>query len=359
MRCGLYLLLAIGCELLLAQPAELARADATVLKPPLTGLISMGRIGFVNHPGPPDNSLESIEARPETFDGVAVNITWAQLQPDGEGLDTRALDRALTAVEEYNRLHRSKPLAIRLRVFAGTNAPERIKRLGGDPIVVFNHEHEPVTVGRFWSDPYRILWRELQARLAARYDDNPLIRETSVTSCSARGDEPLILPFYRASSLVFLHRAGFTDAAYRRCLKLALDDYDAWKKTRVDFTFNPFPMTDGAPTMDRDFTLELMSEWRKKMGNRGTLMNHGLIVPLRPQLQPIFERMRALGPPFGFQMFSPETSYWPEAIDYAVTLGANSVELWPPFARFAGFAAFSVETLRMWSERLKANKSAE
>lgn len=330
--------------------------SAQSVKPPLTGLISMGRITFVHRLGmAPDNSLGTIEAAPEAFDGLAINVTWQQLQPTPETLDTSVLDRALADVASYNRTHPGKPLRVKLRVYASGRAPEWAKALSGGPVSVVDRQGQTITIGRFWTAPFQTAWEHLQQQLAARYDDAPLIAEVSVTGCTARADEPFVLPV-DAVSLANLRAAGFTDAAYRACLRAAPDAYSAWKRTRIDFDFSVFRSTEGASRQDFNFTRQLMESFRQRLGVRAVLINHGLFVPVRPRAQRVDDEMRALGPDVELQMFSPKTDYWDAAVTYAAhDLKANAVEVWPPFANFQGFAAIPVETLRKWSAELKAN----
>jgi hypothetical protein len=330
--------------------------SAQTIKPPLTGLVSMGRITFVHQLGAaPDNSLDAIAAAPGAFDGVSINVTWDQLQPTPGALDTSVLDRALADVTAYNRAHPTKPLAVRLRVYASGRSPAWAKALGGGPVTVIDREGQAITIGRFWTSPFQLAWERLQQRLAARYDDAPLIAEVSISSCAARADEPFVLPA-DAVSLANLRAAGFTDAAYRACLRAAPDAYAAWKRTRIDFDVSAFRDTEGAVRQDMGFSRQIMESFRQRLGARAVLINHCLFVPVRPRAQPIFDEMRALGPEIELQMFSPETSYWDAAVTYAAhDLKANVVEVWPPFSRFQGFAAFPVETLRKWSAELKAN----
>jgi hypothetical protein len=306
----------------------------------------------------PDNSLAAIAAAGGAFDGVAINVTWDQLQPTPGILDTSALDRALADVAAYNHAHSTRPLAVRLRVFASGRAPAWAKALAGGPVTVVDRQGRTITIGRFWTAPFQLAWSRLQQQLAARYDDAPLIAETSIGSCTSRGNEPFILPLDKVS-LANLHAAGFTDAAYRACLQSAPEAYDAWKKTRIDFTFNTFPSTDGAVRPDDGFARQVMDAFRRRLGARAALMNHGLVFPIRPRARRIYDEMRALGPEIELQMISPQTSYWDAAVTYAAhDLAANVVEVWPPSGQFQGFAAIPADTLRKWSSELRANSTA-
>src|SRR5215216_4736206 len=96
------------------------------VKPPIRGLVSMGAYRFVGYGGDPVNTLEPLNAKPGIFGGLVVIASWKQLQP----------------------------IAVKLRVWGGFEAPDWAKALGGPPIeTIFNEK--PRTVGRFWSPAYR------------------------------------------------------------------------------------------------------------------------------------------------------------------------------------------------------------
>jgi len=215
-----------------------------------------------------------------------------------------------------------------------------------------NHE-EPLLLGRFWQPGYRQAWRKLQQQLAARYDEHPLIRGVSITSCTSRVDEPFILPLDDAS-IQALKRAGFTDAAYERCLKEAVDDYAAWHFTPVDYSFNVYHRIDGPPRLDYAVTLAVMAQFRQQLGPRGILMNHGLTYPPLARVKPLHDAFMRLGPPVSMQMLAPDSSPWDAAITLAAhDLRADSVEIWPAAGRkFSGYETLPEGQLRNWSDRL-------
>jgi len=162
--------LSIVCAaaLLLLQPSLLSAQD---IKPPIRGLVSMGAYRFVGYGGDPVNTLEPLNAKPGIFGGLVVIASWKQLQPtpDAEIGPNNVVDRALAEVRAYNERNPQKPIAVKLRVWGGFEAPDWAKSLGGPPIeTIFNEK--PRTVGRFWSPAYRQAWAGLQQQLAARFD---------------------------------------------------------------------------------------------------------------------------------------------------------------------------------------------
>ena len=141
-------LLLLACTLLL--PVQAAHAED--VKVPIRGLVSMGAYRFVGSGGDPVNTLEPLNAKPGIFGGLVVIASWKQLQPtpDSEIGPNNVIDRALAEVRAYNERNPGRPLAVKLRVWGGFEAPDWAKQLGGPAIdTIFNEK--PRSVGRFWS----------------------------------------------------------------------------------------------------------------------------------------------------------------------------------------------------------------
>ena len=335
---------------------------AVPFKAPLSGLVSMGNIDFNRRGGAPDNSLADLYARPRIFAGVALNITWAQVEPGDGVLDMSPIDGALAAVCKYNQQFEINPLRVSLRLWAGRNAPAWIERLGGAAVTVVRRSTE-ISIGRFWSNSYREAWRKLQTRLAEIYDANPLIAGIENSSCSANSDEPFILSLDKFS-LANLHEAGFTDAAYQACLEDSYLDYSGWHVTPIEYPFNAFHHTDKGPQLDWDFTRRLMEEWRRRLGRRGILANHGLgnsaayglgdfAAPERGVLaeETVLAALTQIGPPIELQLYSPKTDP-AAAISSGLSYGASEIELWDGPCRGCSFAKFSNEELAQWAAQI-------
>lgn len=325
------------------------------IKPALHGLVYMGKIDFHNTDGGvPDNaqSVRNLDALPDVFSGVVINATWAQLEPQPNEFSTGVIDQALAAIRSYNAQHPNLPLAVRLRVWGGPNAPEWAKTMGGPPVQVL-HRNMPITIGRFWSMPYRQAWQQLQSRLAAKYDSEPLIDEVANSSCASMTDEPFIFAG-DAPSLASMESAGFNDADERNCLMDSAADYAGWHATRIEFPFNPYRSIQmGRLRPDIEFTLAVMQHWRQVLGPRGVISSHALQSSPPERLAPIYDYLRRLGPPIELQMFAPRNIDWNGAIQYAVSLGATAVELWPDTV--FGNQGISPQALKTWASELQHN----
>ena len=248
-------------------------------KPPIRGLVSMGAYKFVSFPGTqPANTMAPLLAKPGIFSGIVLVPSWQQLQPVADGpLVTDVIDNFLAQVRGYNASH-ARPLAVKLRVWGGFVAPPWATTLNGHPAIQVMHNGKPRTLGRFWSPPYRKAWANLQAMLAARYDNEPLIQEVAVTSCMSFTAEPFFVPTAGADGatvLAALNANGFTDGGYRFCLSNALNDYAPWQRTRLVLAVNPYRYMQGG-NGDPQFTYTIMSACRTGLGVRCGLGIHDL-----------------------------------------------------------------------------------
>jgi len=364
MMCKFARFLGIFCVLLMLIPGNgtaLAQSDSP--KAPVRGLIDMGDIIFNHTPGLiPVNTTANIEQVPGVFTGKMLNVLWSQLQPtDANTFDFSAIDSGLSAVQAYNARHPDAAVQVILRVFGGPNSPDWVKHLDGDPVTVIHKALEwktgiAETVGRFWSASYRSQWRALQAALAAQYDDNPLISNVMATSCSSITDESFIIPLDSESQHNML-AAGFTDAQYQDCLLHSVDDYSAWKRSAVEFTFNPYRKLQVKPIQtDEGLAVQVMTNCRTVLGPRCVIGTECLgVCDQSPLYTAIFAQIKTLGAPVSFEPYSPATFSTDMAqadatVDQAVAYGASSLEIWP---LKDGFASIPLNHLVAWAKKIQ------
>src|SRR5262245_5007529 len=312
--------LLVACAMLSLPPAGGALADPQI-KPPIRGLVSMGAYRFVGKGGDPVNTLEPLNAKAGIFSGLVIIASWKQLQPTptSEIGDHNVIDQALADVRAYNEQNPAKPLAVKLRVWGGFEAPDWALQLGGAPIST-EHNGRQRVLGRFWSDAYRQAWSRLQVQLAAKYDARPLIREVAVTSCMSFTAEPFFLP-NEPSVAAPLRAAGYTDAAHRQCLEHAVADYAPWQASRLVLG-------------DVAFTEQVMRACRQAVGRRCVFDNHDLDAVPPKSLLPIYAIMQRMGPEIEFQTLHTTPQDFEGTIRKGVSLGASSIELWQDYGGF-------------------------
>lgn len=218
--------------------------------------------------------------------------------------------------------------------------------------ITADHNDKPRRVGRFWSREYRRAWARPQQQLAAKYDSWPLNREVSVTSCMSFTAEPFFVPA-EASVQKPIRAAGFTEAAYKECLTHALDDYTAWKTSRLVLSVNPLRTGVGQGPGDPDFTMRIMRDCRKTLGRRCVFDNHNLDTALPSPIIPLYALMKELGPEIVFQTVRTTPKDFEGTIKKGVAEGATSIELWQDYG---GFPAVPDAQLTRWAALVEANK---
>ena len=297
------------------------QTDAKVsgqLKPVLGGLLDRQKL--------PDKAYWSV------LSGFVVQVDWSELQaaPGAPLPPNNPIDQAIAAA-------RAAHLRIKLRVDAGTMAPEWVKRLGGNPIPVqftnpVTGELTSGTIGRFWTAAFGRAYQDLQNKLAARYDNVPEIAQTSITRCITFFAEPFLRQARRIPATAnALLAAGYSDTADETCQKEQIQAAAVWKHTRSGLSFNPYQRLhpDGSVTTDEKFTEEMMRYCRAVLGARCVLENHSIRTTSQSVWYgPMYAAIRALGGPISYQTAAPNrVGDLLGTLAWAAGQGASSVEL--------------------------------
>jgi hypothetical protein len=330
----------------------------------------MGSLAFNHAPGTlPDNAMEEINAHPGIYAGAVVNVLWSQLEPQQGIFDDTAITSALATIAAYNAQYPSTPVVAKLRINAGVGTPAWVAQLTGGPITVAS-ESGTMQIGAFWTPAYKAAWQALQAHLASEYDGSTSIAEVAISSCSSRTDEPFIISL-DPSSLANMRQFGYSDAAYMTCLLGAKDDYAAWVKTPLDFTFNAFQASDNCTaenstncrSSDPSFSIQVLDDFRGAIGtSRSVIANHGLQNPLAPgalplysEFQNLYNQAQAQTPPsespLEFQSYAP-TVDWDSTIQLGLTYHPTEIEIWDTVAA-GGNADISTAQLQNYASELK------
>ena len=323
--------------------AAASSAPSDLAKQPITGLVAMGNpVGALKYEDP----LKEVKVHPGVYSGVVINAVWMYLEPERGIYDFSSIDDALDAIAEYNEQHPENPISAKLRIFGGTVAPSYVKELGGGPITVHPSRGPSVEIGLFWTEAYGNRFAALLAQLAHRYDHNDLLREVCVSTAASLTAEPFIAPLNRESNPL-LRAEGFNDALYRQAIRRALDDYQVWKVTAIDFPFNVFSSTDTGWFSDAEFTIDLMRDFRARYGERAVISNHGLHDPLSEGAALIYPTIQELGVPVAFQTRGPEDDF-NAAIRIGFEYGMTEFEVWQTVDA-GGRADISYDALKEWA----------
>jgi hypothetical protein len=343
-----------------AANAKPAAVHSVRQKQSLRGLVDMG----VQAPYALDTPFPTVDTSAITpyagaFGGIVINEGWAQLEPSAGHERWQDLDTSLSAVKAWNIAHPTAQVGVKFRIFGGNTAPDWAKSLGGSPITVVTKGISH-TYGRWWTNPYAKAWSSFQHALAARYDDNPLVRAVSVSSCATLTGEPFVMNMTRQAIQV-MQAAGWTPQAQQRCLNGALADYSGWVHTPVTFAFNPYrTVTNGIATADPSLTIQIMracAQSRTHDGPECVLGNNALSdTAVTGRSGAIYSEIDALWRDMpghvGVYFQTVGAGVDCASVALGITHHATSVEVWPPHLHYDGFAAVPRSTLRQWNEDL-------
>ena len=314
------------------------------------------------------NRLLEANAHPGVYTAVVIQATWEQLEPKPGMFDDSVINKALRNIASYNARYPATPIVGKLRIFPGIHTPIWVMQQVGSVRLTNLRSGRLITVPDFWTLRYSTLWTQLQNHLASVYDNNPLIGEVAITSCSPFSGEPFNNgqgSYFDAAALI---AGGYTDAQYERCLSNAASNYAAWTRTPLDFPFNTLMLMQ-TKQADPKFTIQVMRHFRQALGQRAVVANEDLNDPLGRRLRPIcdefqtlYDEAKAQTPPgmspLEFQTLGP-TVDWARVIPYGITTyHPTEIEVWNSTATRepGGWANISQSELQQWEAQIKAMK---
>jgi len=305
--------------------------------------------GLLDREGAPPAGFLGVAVR-----GFVVKAGWADLQPSpGGGIAAdNAIDKAIAQVRQLNAAHSGLELGLRLRIYAGVDAPGWAKSGGGGPVQVTNPQSgETATIGKFWAEPFGGDYAAFEKLLAARYDGVPEIREVVISRCTTFFAEPFLRDKGDAGTVANLISAGFTTSADHACHREEIDAHKVWQHTRSDLELNPYQDIErkGKASVDEAFTEEMMRYCRATLGARCVLENNSLADP--PKYVRMYSVMKALGGPISFQTATAaKIGDLQQALALGAEYGATSVELPSSYTKDS-----SPQALAAPNARLEAN----
>jgi hypothetical protein len=302
------------------------------------------------------------------LDGWVVQAKWSELQPQPNGpiAADNVIDRAIAQTRALNEQHHLH-LALKVRIYAGIDAPGWAKSIGGSPIPVTNtvgNQAHGGTVGRFWLPQFGASWHTFYGELAQKYDSTPEVHEVTISRCMTVYAEPFIRLGANPASVHALLHAGYSVAADEQCQREQIMDATLWKHTHTSLAFNPYDHVnpDGSVTHDVAFTIAMMKYCRQLLGSQCVLENNSIRTgapPAAGSQQPfdqMLNEMKSLGPPITFQTATidkiPDLA---ATLRMAAELGATAVELPGGYQRL-GTTVLSApgKTLAAQAQRLAA-----
>ena len=329
------------------------------VKPPLTGLLDMeDQTPYQNDQPFPTTNLSQLNGYAGDFDGIVVNESWSQLEPQNGVYNWTPLNQSLNAVAAWNKQHASNLLGVKLRIFAGQSAP--IWVLQASSTVAIDVHGVSKEIGRWWTPPFMSAWHNFQQALAQEYDSNPLVRAVSVSSCSSSTGEPFVVSGAIISQRN-LQAAGWTIEAQDNCLSNALNDYSGWKQTQITFAFNPLYSASSSQVSFMDKMMQMCAKSQSDGGPDCVLGNNDLSPnPLTSSSGPAYSEISQIvksnpNTSVYFQTAGPNYGNLTQdcqALQQATSYNATSVELWPGNSPNLGFHLIPSSTLASWNHSL-------
>ena len=323
-----------------ATPATSGSGPASTLKPMLHGLI--------DRDGPAAAAFSGVVSN------FVVNVHWSDIQPaPGPLVSNNAIDRAIVVARQMNATSGHASVGIKIRFYAGVDAPNWVKQLAGGPVQVVSGSLTG-TVGRFWTDAFGAAYTDVWTRMAQKYDSVPEIREITVSRCMTFYAETMIRDTEDAVTGQNLLNAGYTMAADKACITQEIDLGTVWLTTRIGVAFNPYQLVvPGIHISDEFYTEQVMQHCRSQLGAQCVLENNSIRFPLQAGLyQQMYAALIRLGAPLSFQTAAlSRVGDLTQTLNWAVTVGANAVEL-PK-----GYTALPTATLASIAAALPASST--
>lgn len=304
--------------------------------------------GLLDRKGMPSKRFRPV------LSGFVVDVAWADIEPQPGTIATNnALDQAIAAVQTAQPSD-GEGMQIKLRVRAGTLAPEWAKHLGGDPVEVVD-QGQTATVGRFWTPEFGRAYSQLQSGLAARYDGAAELRQVTVSRCSTFFAEPFLRQWGDEATQRNLLAAGYNVDLDAQCQREEIDAHLAWTRTRSGLAFNPYQRIspDATVVADELFTETMMGYCRATLQARCVLENYSIRSLAQDDPYPqMYAALARLGAPLGFQTAAEKRiGDWYQTCSWAVKQGANSIEL------NRDYPHYDINQLRQVNGDLAASKS--
>ena len=249
-----------------SRPTSTAPSQGRTLKPVGAGL-------YVFYTGQPQPSFQA-----PAIDHAVIGSTWADFEPrpgvfKGPGWDLVAA--ALRDRPDYK---------FRLRILAGRNAPDWVKRLDGGCVQIEEPANQiPACVPRFWTKAYLEAYKGLMVEVARRYDREPQILDVVNSACTTTWAEPFIRTGWNRSANLALWRAGLNQESDRHCFERSMQVMNqAFRTTRISLATHlvwqivvgPSSASGMRPSWPKERAL--LNQLRSRYGAKLVVQNNGL-----------------------------------------------------------------------------------
>ncbi|MEP6844681.1 MAG: hypothetical protein ABI861_01700 [Panacibacter sp.] len=208
---------------------------------------------------------------------IIVQLNWSdiQLTEDGSIERDNAADRAIKWVNAFNEKY-GTDIGLKIRLYTGMNSPQWIMNKAGS-FGIQDHAFP-----KFWEDAFIKAFAEVQSKLAAIYDDVPVVREIVDGGTSTKTAENFIRPFGNSPNATMINeafrKAGYTAQADSIAIVKSFDAMKVWKKTLVSVCFSDWKTLDknGNVVEDVSRTIPFIKMFIDEFGKQAVVGNNGL-----------------------------------------------------------------------------------
>jgi hypothetical protein len=286
-----------------------------------------------------------------------VKADWADLQPTQGGpiAANNDIDLMIAKANQINAANPGLNFRLKLRVFAGLYSPEWAKHLDGAPVDLYDPDTSAFlgTVPKFWTANFKAAYDDLMAKLAAKYDQVPVITQVVISRCTTQFAEPMIRQARLAQNRENFLAAGYTVAQDKACQREQVDTHNrVWLRTASSYAYNPYQaFTASGVDSDPNFTVQMIDYCRQVLGSRCVAGNNSISSPLDDgNYTLMYDKLNAVGAPLYYQTATEvKIGDWRATLDWAADVGANMVEL-PK-----GYNTWPVNELAGYDARLESN----
>jgi hypothetical protein len=311
-------------------------------KSPLRGLVSLSGI-------PPAGWEDVVKF-------AVCGVKWQEIEPAPGQYRFEKIDRFL---DEAGKRH----IGVYLRMFAGRSAPDWLKKSAGTVTMNDRFDSIQAEVVKWWAPEAGKAYADLQKALAARYDRDPRFVAITISRCSSIWAEPMMRQLNDKPTRDALWNAGLrADADKALQIEAVKMHAEIWKETYSTLALNPYQEiadSEKGWKMNPDFTIELIREARRILGDRLLVQNNSLKdAPPAPasDYRRISAAMRASGAPVGFQTIGNQRiKDLKNTIEIGIALGASYFEVYG-YDRPSGYNRMSKADLAELNKKLVANR---
>lgn len=248
-----------------------ALADSAVVQS--VGAGPSGRVYGLMSRRPP-STAEINQGMMTKIKGFVHEMTWNSAQST-EGASNAISTTALNSLQDSVDLANTHSIpGLRLRIFAGKDAPTWAKNLGAGPVtgwVNTDVNGGTYTIPLWWDPAYLAAYDNFIEVLAAALVDFPLVKDITISGGTTIFAEPCIKQFSNSTNRTTIQGFGYNQTTEFNSQKSCIDSHHTHMSPRgiaSTFAYNPYQLigSGGGIQISNPKTLELMDYQRTAMG---------------------------------------------------------------------------------------------